>query len=142
MQVTNNTAYLTVKAFKQSIQTLEDAMEQISIDSELDCISLARGIVDIAKGSFSTGFGLVTGITFTDLTKEMTAIITTYTPEYTFAPTDALDTGVTFSSTDAAVATVDEDGIVTAVADGTCQIIITTDDGGFKDTINLTVALA
>lgn len=44
---------------------------------------------------------------------------------YTVQPENAIDPGASFSSSDASVATVDSDGKVTAVADGTATITVT-----------------
>lgn len=56
----------------------------------------------------------------------------------TVAPENATDKSVSWSSSDDAVATV-ADGVVTAVADGTCTITVTTTDGGFTATCDVTV---
>ena len=53
-------------------------------------------------------------------------------------PSDATDKSVTWSS-DNEAATVDETGLVTAVAAGTAMITVTTTDGGFTDSIAITV---
>ena len=52
----------------------------------------------------------------------------------TINPSDATDKTVTWSSDDKAVATVDADGKVTAMAPGTATITVTTADGGFTAT--------
>ncbi|NJM14836.1 MAG: Ig domain-containing protein [Bacteroidales bacterium] len=49
------------------------------------------------------------------------------------APVDAETKTVTWSTTDAAVATVDANGKVTAKAAGTAIVIVKTDDGNYKD---------
>lgn len=56
----------------------------------------------------------------------------------TVTPNDATDKSVTWSSSDDEVATV-EDGVVTAVAAGTATITVTTTDGDFTDTCEVTV---
>lgn len=56
----------------------------------------------------------------------------------TVAPEDATDPSVTWSSDNEAAATV-ADGVVTAVADGTATITVTTTDGGFTATCAVTV---
>lgn len=57
----------------------------------------------------------------------------------TVSPVDASDKSVTFSSSDELVATVDSSGLVTGVAEGTATITVTTNDGTFTDTSNITV---
>jgi uncharacterized repeat protein (TIGR03806 family) len=60
----------------------------------------------------------------------------------TVSPSDASDAGVNWSSSDANVATVDENGIVTAVNEGSATITVTTDDGGFEASSTVTVTAA
>lgn len=55
------------------------------------------------------------------------------------APANASNQTVNWSSSDATVATVDANGLVTAVAAGTATITATTADGGFTDTCTVTV---
>lgn len=57
----------------------------------------------------------------------------------TVAPADATNKNVAWSSSDTAVATVDDDGVVTALAIGTATITATTEDGSFTDTCAITV---
>ena len=64
---------------------------------------------------------------------ETAAIVVTVTPE------DASVKDVTFSSSDETVATVDEEGNITAVAPGTARITVTTADGGKTATCEVTV---
>ena len=59
----------------------------------------------------------------------------------TVSPATALDKTVTWESDDEDVATVDEDGVVTAVGQGTCNITATAHDGsGEKATCEVTVS--
>lgn len=57
----------------------------------------------------------------------------------TFAPSDATNTDVTWSSSNTSVATVNAQGNVTAVGNGTATITVTTADGGFTATCEVTV---
>ena len=57
----------------------------------------------------------------------------------TVTPADATDKSVTWSSSDDAIATVDDDGVVTAVAQGSVTITATTTDGSLTDTSAITV---
>ena len=80
----------------------------------------------------------VTGVTLNQttlsLTEGKTATLTAI-----ITPNNATNKNVTWSSDDEAVATVDEDGKVTAVSAGTATITVTTEDGGKTDTCKVTV---
>ncbi len=57
-------------------------------------------------------------------------------------PTDCVgNTTVSWSSANNNVATINSEGIVKAIAPGTVEIIVTTEDGGFCDTCLITVSL-
>lgn len=66
----------------------------------------------------------------TRATKQLKAVV---------LPEDAINTEVSWSTSDASVATVSETGLVTGVKAGTAQITVTTVDGGFTDTVTVTV---
>jgi|GEM_PF-3055705 len=57
----------------------------------------------------------------------------------TVLPENATNKAVTWSSSDTDVATVDENGVVTAIAVGTATITVTTVDGSFTDNCTVTV---
>ena len=57
----------------------------------------------------------------------------------TISPSDADNTKVTWSSSDETVATVDQDGLVTALKAGSVEITVTTDDGSKTATCNIIV---
>lgn len=67
------------------------------------------------------------------------AVGSTETLVATVAPSDATDQVVSWSSSDENVATV-SDGVVSALADGTATITVTTHDGSFTDTCVVTAA--
>ena len=46
---------------------------------------------------------------------------------------------MSFTSSDDGIASVDSDGLVTANAEGTATVTVTTDDGGFTDTATINV---
>jgi len=54
-------------------------------------------------------------------------------------PDDATNQGVSWTSDDESIATVDADGLVTGESEGIATITVTTDDGGFEDTVEITV---
>lgn len=57
----------------------------------------------------------------------------------TVLPANATNKAVTYTSSDDAVASVDDDGIVTGVTSGSATITVTTEDGGLTDTCAVTV---
>ncbi len=59
--------------------------------------------------------------------------------EATILPATATDKGVKWSSDKESVAEVDEEGLVTAIAEGTAKITVTTDDGGKTAECEITV---
>lgn len=74
---------------------------------------------------------LVSGITLNETTAEM-IVGEKQNLTATITPDNATDKSVTWSSTNEAVAVVDESGQVTAVGSGTCQIKATANDGSGK----------
>lgn len=80
----------------------------------------------------------VTGVS---LNKESTTISVggSETLTATIAPSNATDTAVTWTSDDTDVATV-ADGVVTGESEGTATITVTTHDGSFTDTCEVTVS--
>ena len=81
----------------------------------------------------------VTGVT---LNKTSTSLYVgdTETLTATVAPDNATDKDVTWTSSDSAVATVDQNGLVTALARGTAVITATTADGGKTASCTVTVS--
>lgn len=82
----------------------------------------------------------VTGVTLNKSSIELTAG-ETETLTATVAPAEATNKNVTWASDDESVATVAA-GVVTAVAEGTCTITVTTVDGGKTATCDVTVNAA
>ncbi|MBO4476475.1 MAG: Ig-like domain-containing protein [Bacteroidales bacterium] len=64
----------------------------------------------------------------------------TATLQWYVEPEVATDRSVKFSSSDTKIATVSDEGVVTAVDYGTATVTITTNDGGFTDECKVTVA--
>jgi len=60
----------------------------------------------------------------------------------TVLPSNATNQNVTWESNDNSIATVDSDGLVTAVAEGTATITVMTIDGGYTATSIITVTVA
>ena len=58
---------------------------------------------------------------------------------YAVQPANASNKAVSFSSSDPSVASVDEEGRITGKSAGTATVTVTTKDGGFTDTVKVTV---
>ena len=81
----------------------------------------------------------VTGVTLSQGTMTLTAGGATGTLTATVAPANATNQGVSWSSGNPAVATVDGSGVVTPKSAGTTTITVTTVDGGYAATCAVTV---
>ena len=79
----------------------------------------------------------VTGVTIQETLP--LGVDSTFTLVATIAPEDATNKSVTWASDDETVATVDANGVVTGVAEGTANITVTTVDGKFSDVCIVTV---
>jgi hypothetical protein len=92
------------------------------------------------NGQFSVPAEAI-GVTGVILNKTTDTIIPSLSDQLTVAitPANATNQDVTWESDNEAVATVSSTGLVTAVAPGTANIIITTDDGGYTATCEVTV---
>jgi uncharacterized protein YjdB len=80
----------------------------------------------------------VTGVSLDETSAEL-EIEETLQLTATVEPEDATNTGVIWLSDDEAIATVSDNGLITAIAEGTANIIVETADGAFKDTCLVTV---
>lgn len=83
----------------------------------------------------------VTGVSVATPEERFTKAGETSDIKVTVTPEDAANTRVTYKSSDTKVATVDANGKITAVANGTATITITTEDGAKTATVKVTVAI-
>lgn len=111
------------------VTTLKVGTVTIACVSE-DNGSVAYCIVDITEP--------VTGLTLNTYYQEMVAK-TKFVLIPTVLPIDAPDKRVTFVSSDPSVAVVDENGVVTALTGGTCEIIVTTVESSLKANCTINV---
>ena len=122
--------------------------EQVATVANGVVTAVAAGTANITVTTTDGGFKAtcvvtvkqpVTGVTL-DTTALTLDVPQTATLKATVAPEDATDKSVTWASDNETVATV-VDGIVTAVAEGTANITVTTTDGGFKATCVVTARI-
>ena len=80
----------------------------------------------------------VTKVAFKESAFSM-AIGETYASVVKVTPYDATNQSVTYSSDKPSIADVDDNGVITALKEGTANITVTTVDGGFTDTCTVNV---
>src|SRR5699024_10682568 len=83
----------------------------------------------------------VTGVTVSPKTTSI-AVGATKQLKETVSPTNATDKSVTWKSSDETIAKVDKNGLVTAVAEGTATVTVTTTDGSKTSVCDVTVTAA
>lgn len=108
-------------------------------NTQYDNYALAfEGRPDKTPLSFKTAVQAVTGVS---LDKSTLALETgaTATIKATVAPADATDKAFTFSSADTSIATVDNNGKITAVKAGTVDITVKTHDGSKTAKVTVTI---
>ena len=98
---------------------------------------------DTVNGYNNQGGGnvSVTGVSLSSATLNLVEG-DTRTLTATIAPSNATEKSVTWSSSDASVATVSNSGVVTAKSAGSATIVVRTTDGGFSATCDVTVSEA
>ncbi len=101
-----------------------------------DVYGLTKIVFTIEPGAPATV--AVTGVTLNQTEAQMTVGGEALALSATVNPEGATDKSVSWSTSDANVATVD-DGVVTAVASGTATITVTTTDGSYTATCAVTV---
>lgn len=87
------------------------------------------------------GTSLGGSVSSVSLNKNTLSLLTNATEQLiaTVLPASATNKNVTWTSTNASIASVDANGLVSALSAGNTEIIVTTVDGGFSDTCLLTV---
>jgi len=121
-----------------------------SVDTTGKVTAKAIGVAVITATTNDGGYKATCTITVSDSKVSVTGIELTTTSRNMYAgdqyilqtiikPDNATDKSVTWTSSNPAIATVDENGIVTALKAGTTTITATTNDGGFKANCIITV---
>ena len=80
----------------------------------------------------------VSGVNLTDLNGAI-AVGAEVQLEGLLIPSNATNQNMVFESTDPSIATVTDDGFLTAISEGTLTVSVTTDDGGFVDSKTIQV---
>lgn len=85
-------------------------------------------------------FILVTGVSLDKTTLKFSSTAATQTLTATITPPNAINKGLTWTSSNNSIAKVSTAGVVTPVANGTCTITVTTNEGGYSAACAVTVA--
>ncbi len=111
---------------------LADEIPNCSGGSTSDTDTVVSDTVTVTDTVFVTGVELNT--------ESLTLSVgETSTLSATVSPSDATITSITWSSNNAEIATVDADGLVTAISEGSTSVIVTTEDGSFTASATITV---
>lgn len=118
-----------------------------TVDAQGNVAPVAPGSATITVTTEDGGFTATCNVTVSQhatgvaLDKHDATIVgaKTVALKVTVAPDNATNTGVSWVSSNTAVATVDAGGMVTAVGKGAATITATTEDGGYQDTCSVTV---
>lgn len=125
------------KSSDESIATVKNG--KITAKKEGDCT--------ITVTSIDGNFEDKCDVTVLPISVKGISITGTYTPlvgeafylQYKITPTNAANQQVTFSSSDPSIIYCNSDGLCNAVAKGTAIVTVTTEDGGYSDSIEITV---
>lgn len=126
-----------------TLETVNDGLKLTLKPEYMATLGLGSHTVKalFANGEAATGFTLirsVEGVTLEPQAAELT-VGESLTVNAVVQPADATNANVSFTSSAPAVATVDENGVVTALKPGQAVITVTTADGGFTASCALTV---
>lgn len=134
----------------ESVKVLNDAMSEmkaLGTTATKDQVKAAVKKVLDAKNALraadenNPAYEAVTGVSLDKTTAKLTEKGQTVELKATVAPATASIKDVSFATSDANVATVDANGKVTAVGNGTATITVTTDDGNKTAICSVTVEL-
>ena len=124
--------------------TSDENVATVDANGVVTAVANGKATITATAGGFSATCEVTVAIAVTEVSLDkseatLTAKDATLALNVTVLPEDAADKTVTWSTSDENVATVDANGVVTAVANGTATITATA--GGFSATCEVTVAI-
>lgn len=134
-------------AYNQKVHWITDSTNVVTVDENGNLTAVGKGKAIITAITDDGGFVSecevntvinVTGIQMTAETAKMN-VGETKTISYVIDPAAASNQAVTWTSSDVTVASVSGAGVITAHKSGTTTITVTTEEGGYADSCELTV---
>ncbi len=134
-------------ATNQTLTWSSSDTKVVKVDKNGKVTAVKNGTATItckaANGKTATCKVTVKNIAVTGIKLDKTGVVAdrgaVFTIKVTFAPSNATNQNIKWTTSDKSVATVSSSGKVTAVAPGVCQITATTEDGGFTEVCMITV---
>lgn len=124
---------------KLQIGEQESTSNTVTIDNVEGSLAIIATIKESTPDTPDVPDVRVTGVKL-DITSKSIAVGESFVLKATVSPSNATMQSVSWSSSDETVATVDADGIVTALKVGSCKITVATDDGNKTATCDVNVS--
>ena len=138
----SNDSYAT--AMKNSIGNSATASSDkvtVTLDEPSNAFSVAKLTAQVRLDAITVTYGSTVSVTSVTLNKTELNLIVGATEQLTATvlPNDAINKNVSWSSNNTAVATVSDNGLVTAFGEGEATITVTTEDGNKTATCTISV---
>ena len=133
-------------AYLKSVLWTSDNPDVATVDGNgiITAISAGTATITAKAGKITATCVITVTVPVSSVTLDKTTLALTEGETYkltaTVSPEDATNQGISWRSSDSRVATVDDNGLVTAIGAGTAAVTVTTADGGLTATCEVTVA--
>ena len=133
-------------AYLKSVLWTSDNPDVATVDGNgiITAISAGTATITAKAGKITATCVITVTVPVSSVTLDKTTLALTEGETYkltaTVSPEDATNQGISWRSSDSRVATVDDNGLVTAIGAGTATVTVTMADGGLTATCEVTVA--
>ena len=133
-------------AYLKSVLWTSDNPDVATVDGNgiITAISAGTATITAKAGKITATCAITVTVPVSSVTLDKTTLALTEGETYkltaTVSPEDATNQGISWRSSDSRVATVDDNGLVTAIGAGTATVTVTMADGGLTATCEVTVA--
>ena len=126
---------------KEDVATINEKGEITALkkgNTNIKVTTVDGGYIATCRVRVSDATVPVTGVSISEDSIELN-VSETKALSVTVLPTNASNKNVTFESSNPSVASIDENGLITALSVGETTIIVTTVEGGYKDFVTVTI---